>query len=149
MQKFNIEIISKKPIIINGNKEYKGQITIGDFQENFYMSIDNWSVPDYKKQWKEGIERIKTHDSSCLVVNFAGSIENPWIELWTLYREGETIFIHNQYLFYEVFQERSQGLPSFDSKSCYLYIALPRQTVSESGRKISEWQTTIHDLPLL
>lgn len=149
MKKFNIEVISKKPVIIDGFKRYRGQISIGDFKENFYMATDNWSITDYQKQWKEGLERIKTHDSSCLVVDFEGPIDNPWVELWALYKEGETIFIHNRCLFYEAFQEVSKDLPPFDLTSCYLYIVLPRETIDEDGNKISEWQTTLHDLPSL
>lgn len=147
MNNFNIEVLSKKPEKINKKMAYRGQITIGDFQETFIMLLDNWSVDEYKQQWREGLERIRTHDSSCLVASFGGSQENPWIELWTLYKENNNIFIHNQYLFFEIFQERSKGLPPFDAKTCYLYIISPRETVSEDGRKISEWTIDINDIP--
>lgn len=135
MKKFNIEVMKKKPVVINGYKHYKGQITIGDFQESFYMPVDSWSIPEYKKQWKEGLERIKTHDSSCLVVNSIG-----YIEFWSLYREGEKIFIHNNCLF-----ERPKGLPRFDINTCYLYV-IPRETIDEDGNKISEWQVDLQDV---
>ncbi len=46
---FNIEVMSKNPVVINGYKHYKGRITIGDFQESFYMPVDSWSIPEYKK----------------------------------------------------------------------------------------------------
>lgn len=77
MNSFNIEVISKKPETINGKKYYRGKITIGDFWESIFMSFDNWTIEEYKQQWKDGLERIKTHDTSCLVVCFAGSLENP------------------------------------------------------------------------
>ncbi len=146
IKNFNIEVISKKAETIYRRKYYRGRITVGDFTETFIMSYDNWSIDEYKQQWKEGIERIKTHDSSCLVVCFEGTLKSPRIVLWTLYKEESVIYIHNQYLFYEIFQERSKGLPPFDANSCYLYIILPRETTTEDGDKISEWSVDLQDI---
>jgi hypothetical protein len=148
-KKFNIEVISKKPKIINKQLVYLGRITIEDLKETFYMPLNSWTIEEYKQQWKEGLERIKTHDSSCLIVTMSGLNKSPWIELWILYKENNTIFIQNQYLFGEVFQERAIGLPPYDAKTCYLYVP-PRETISEdNGRKISEWKIDISDIPEL
>ncbi len=145
IKNFNIEVISKKPETINNIKAYRGQITIGDLKETFYMALDMWTVDEYKQQWREAIERIKTHSFSCFVVKFAGPIENPWIALWVLYKENNTVFVQNHCLFYEIFQERSKGLPPFDANTCYLYVT-PRETITESGNKISEWNVDFRDI---
>jgi hypothetical protein len=53
MNNFDIEVISKIPVLFNKKKTYKGRITIEDFNENFYMSLDMWKVSEYRRQWKE------------------------------------------------------------------------------------------------
>jgi hypothetical protein len=149
MKQFNIEVISKKPKLINKHLQSKGRITIGDLQETFYMHINSWTVEEYQQQWKEALERIKTHDTSCLIVTASRLNKDPLIELWILYKENNSIFIQNHYLAGEVFQERAIGLPPFDIKTCYLYVP-PRETISEDdGGKISEWKIDISDIPEL
>ena len=59
-------------------KRYKmptmiGEIIIGDFRESFIISLEYWSLEDYKRQWAEGFKRIQTHDESCLV----SSVQDP------------------------------------------------------------------------
>lgn len=144
MKSFNIQIISDKPIKQEGELVYRGQITIGDFKESFIMPLDSWTIEEYKQQWREGLERIKTHNSSCLIATLSGlKRDYPFIILWALYKENDTIFIQNKLLFDEIFEQISQGLPPFNSKTCYLYL-LPRKTTSSSGNKISEWKTNLN-----
>ncbi len=143
MKNFNIEVISKKPETVNRKKYYRGRITVGDFTETFLMSFDNWTIDEYKEQWKEAIERIKTHDRSCLVADFTGLQENPWVELWVLYKENDMVFVQN-HCFFDGFHEIAKGLPLFDVKTCYLYVK-PRETITD-GYKISEWKIDLKDV---
>lgn len=143
-KKFNIEVISKKPKKLAGKLCHQGQITIGDSSEKFYMVIDDWSLDDYKQQWKEGIERIKTHDSSCLIANITELKTNPRMSFWVLYKVGKIIFVQYQALGCEVLKEREVGLPPYDSKTCYLYL-LPRRTVNAYGDKYDEWSINLDD----
>jgi hypothetical protein len=149
MKNFNIEVVSKKPKKINKELVYIGRITIGDFQENFHMPLDSWTVEEYKQQWKEGLERIKTHDSSCLIVTISRLKTNPFIIVWLLYKVNNIIFIQNQLLVSEILKEIAIDLPPYDAKTCYQYVT-PRETISEEdGRKISEWQINVSDIPEL
>lgn len=62
-----IKVITKKPKIIYGLNAHEGKIKIGDFSECFYMPINWWSLKEYKRQWKEGLEQIQHEKQSCLV----------------------------------------------------------------------------------
>lgn len=148
MKNFNIEVISDKPKRIDNELVYIGKITIGDFQEKFHMPLDSWTIDEYKQQWKEGLERIKTHDSSCLIVTMSKQKTDPFILIWVLYKVNNNIFIQNQLLVNEILKEISTDLPPYDEKTCYQYIT-PRETISEDGDKISEWQIDITDIPEL
>ena len=150
MNVFSLRVF-ERPKKINGILSCTGQITIGKFKETFGMPLNSWSLKDYQQQWKEGLERMKTHDVSCLVV----SIENlasgyPTIELWTLHRQGDSIFFHNQLLFDETTGHFPMKLSDFNSSNCYEFIN-PRianednQAINEDGEKISEWHFSTKD----
>ncbi|MBS1987325.1 hypothetical protein JST99_05335 [Candidatus Dependentiae bacterium] len=120
-----------------------GKITIGDFQETFRMQLEYWTVKDYEKQWQEGIERIKTHDQSCLVFQMQDPNRAPWANSWILYKDGDIVHIQNTLLHGKRFSKMLKK-ESFTIQSCYSFIT-PRQTVDEEGgMKISEW-----DIPLV
>jgi hypothetical protein len=153
MKKFSIEVISKKPKQIWGLPAYEGRITIGDFHETLFMPINSWSIEEYQQQWKEGLERIKNNDTSCLVVTVQNLSTHPLIELWTLYKVEDKVFIHNQMLNAEIVKELNLtiNLSNFNKTSCYQFIN-PRITnelgevIDEDGETISEWSIPLSEI---
>ena len=149
MKKFKIEVISKRAEKIDGLVSYWGRITIGNFSERFVLSVDSWSLNDYKQQWADGLELIKSNYVSCLVVLAQNLRTNPLIEMWTLYKERKTVFIQNQLFNREIIRELnlSVDLSNFDTKMAYqLVAATPRETLTEEGEKISEWNVDISEI---
>lgn len=146
MKNFIIEVINEKPKKRYGLLSYEGRITIGDFIEKFLMPLDSWSLEKYKQQWQEGLERIKRHNSSCLVSSVQNLKSNhPSIEMWSLYKEEKTIFIINNLLIDETMEDRLLKLSEFNHTTCYQFIDLQRQTITEDGHKISTWQISVDD----
>ncbi|MHB9020194.1 MAG: hypothetical protein ACYC3G_05010, partial [Minisyncoccota bacterium] len=127
--------VSKKTRSVWGMPSYFGQITIGDFEEGFSIPLGTWNLREYKRQWKEGLERIKSKNTSCIVTNIHNLKTNPYIELWSLYKEGDKIFFHNQLILFER-EDLSIALSDFNSKNCYQFVE-PR-IVSEKGEGINE-----------
>ena len=121
-----------------------GQIAINDFKENFQMSLDIWSVDDYKKQWQEGFERIKTYNNSVLITDITNQNSKTLIQWWVLYKEDNKIFIHNEMLGGKDFEKRLKKEP-FNKETYYNFID-PRKTFTEEGHKISEWVIDLNDL---
>jgi len=137
----------------DSSEEYpscRGEIQIGDFKEGFTMPLDAWTIEDYEQQWKKGLERIKTHETSCLVAkaqNPAGRVpgSKPLVELWVLYKVGKVIYIQNNLLIAETLNDLDlsyKDLSQFNKETCYQYITL-RETFTEDGDKTSEWQIKI------
>jgi hypothetical protein len=146
MKKFSIEVISQKPETMYGILSHIGQITIDKFKETFIMPLSTWTLEEYQAQWHNAIERIKNHDTSCLVVSISGiKNENPSVTLWTLYKVGETIFIHNNLLINDTVAHMTVKLSDFNSKTCYQFIN-PRVTIDEDGEEISEWSIPLSEL---
>lgn len=134
MENLAIKMTSSHEEVIWGLRSYLGKIIIGDFEETIYVPVEFWSIDDYRKQWIEGIERIKTHSKSCLVATIQGNKKKPdLINWWLLYKKENKIFIHNQLLIEKSLNKTlNKGL--FTTESCYDYI--PRKSTS---KKISEW----------
>ena len=146
MEKFEIKIISKKPKKIWGLLSHKGQISIGEFKESFIMPLNSWTINDYKQQWKEGIERLKNHNNSCLVTTVQNLHSNGMGMMWVLYKVGDDIFIQNHLLNREILKEfgDSQKIKNFTPKMCYGFIS-SRKTLTEYGTKVSEWSISAKD----
>lgn len=142
----NIEVIvtSKKPekfSIDIPNKGYIGFIRIvearGETKETIFCPLDAWSIEDYKRQWKEALERLKHHDKSCLVVAYTAVDKNHGVEWWPLYRIGNTVYIQNQIMWQEQYKDIVGDNP-FTPDTCYNFVE-ERTTVNEEGETLAEW----------
>lgn len=117
---------------------FEGRITIGDFWETVIVPIEYWTREDYERQWKEGLQRLKTHDTSCLVVTaFDKNTGGPFVEWWRLYCIKNTILIQNGWLMLELY-EKTVGDKPFTPDTCYDFVT-PLKMVTEDGEKASVW----------
>ena len=114
-----------------------GKITIDDFWETFEMALNYWSVEDYERQWREGLERIKNYDTSCLVASIHDPAKRHYLLWWPLYKEGGKVLIQN-YLFVDELYIKNIGDRSFTVENCYEFIP-PKKMLTEEGNKISTW----------
>ncbi|WP_159037326.1 hypothetical protein [Streptomyces specialis] len=121
-----------------GLTEGSGTIRIGDFSESFLASLSFWSVDDYVRSWREAFEVLSSDDNatSCLVTSITDPEDSNFIFCWPLYRAGEVVHVHNSVIFLDELDE------AFDADAPWKSVR-PRTTVSEDGRRISEWETTI------
>jgi len=119
-----------------------GTVKINDFQERFSAPMGYWSRSDYKAQWRKSIEELLNtpgNATSALVVTMHDPRHANFITCWPLYKEGKTVYVHNNLLFLD-------KLPRpFKIEDVGSYVGR-RETVSEDGEKISEWVTDVDDL---
>ncbi|WP_226963066.1 hypothetical protein [Streptomyces mimosae] len=118
-----------------------GVIRIGDFQEDFHASLSFWSADDYRRSWRSAFVALADDSAatSCLVTSITDPANSNFIFCWPLYRSGETVFVQNSLIFLE------ELTSPFDPAEPW-HSVLPRETVSEEGRPISEWATTMSAL---
>src|SRR5262245_1505378 len=116
-----------------------GVIQIGYFQERFIASLMYWSADDYKRHWKQAIERIlHSSDVSCLITSMVDPATASHIVWWPMYRVNDSVFIQNHILFFDQLQS------SFDERNPFSSVT-ERQTVDEDGNRISEWSVQINE----
>ena len=125
-----------------------GEIQIGKFKEEFEIPLKNLTIEDYRKQWQAGLERIQSRNESCLVTELENSKKYPRVIMWVLYKEGDKVYIRNQFLFDKRFMQMQKKHP-FTFENCYDFIP-PRNPVEgiSQEEKVSEWITdldAIHD----
>ncbi len=122
-----------------------GEITIGNFKETFHMPIEHWSLKDYQQQWKDGLNRIKNHDRSCLISEIQDPKLAPWVSMWILYKANNKIFIRNEVLIDEWYTKTIGDKP-FTLKTCYDFIDPRGDKFTEDGMEVSEWEIDLQDI---
>lgn len=111
------------------------------------MPLTDWSIEMYKQQWKEGLERIEKTSFSCLVTTVQHLDKNALIELWVLYKENNTIFLQHSLITRSMIQELNLplNLAAFTPKNCYEDAPFPRETITEEGNAVYEWEINYDD----
>lgn len=105
-----------------------GRIYIDKFKEDFMLSLEFWSIEDYKKQWNLALKHLTISKQSCFVT----SVNSTNIQMWVLYKKRTIIYVQ---------------FASIDNKDAnYLIISncfslIPSQkTKSIDNEKISEYK---------
>lgn len=138
----HINIINDKPIERNNVLVVEAEMRIGDFREILYIPLDWWSLTDYKKQWQEGLMRLKDYDKSCLVAAIHNPSIRPYINWWLLYKVGNKVYVRNQLLIEDIYAEQI-GNKIFTMQNCYEFIPSRGSKYDEDGDEISEWVVNV------
>lgn len=138
---FSIELLPDPvPDLDPGVIASLGIIEIGSFKERFIASLMYWSADDYRRHWKQAIERVlQSSTVSCLITSMLNPKTASLVFWWPMYRVNDTVFIQNHILFFETLQS------PFDERNPFSFVPV-RRTVDEDGNKISEWSVRISDL---
>ena len=132
MNNLSIKVIDRRSRKMNKTFYIIGRIFINDFYENIEMPVRYWEAEDYERQWKEGLERLKYHDRSCLVAQIYDPHKGLYIDWWLLYKEGSKIFIRNEVLFRQYYEEIIGDKP-FTVETCYDFIRSKEPRLVEDG----------------
>jgi hypothetical protein len=117
-----------------------GRIQIGDFQEKFEINVSFWEPKNYVNHWNRSILRIANkEEKSCLITSLSDPRNSNFIFWWPMYRDKDKVFIQNGVLFLDEVSD------SFTLENPYENIP-DRETVSEDGEPISEWEIGIESL---
>jgi hypothetical protein len=109
-----------------------GGVTFGAFQERFVAPVERWTRVDYERQWLEAARRLLGE------ADRTGFVTAPYRFWWTAWREGERVFIHQEFFVPGRYAE------PYDGRTPYEIIGA-RRTQSEDGR-VSEWEVTLGDI---
>lgn len=113
------------------------KITINGVWDVNVMILNSWTEEDYLRQWKDGLERIKTQSTSCLVASVVPAIKKrPLIFWWILYKENDQISINNC-LIINANYKKLIGNKVFSPETCYDFIT-PKNSRMKQNCKISE-----------
>jgi len=138
---FSIEIVESP--CENSSNQVKGEICIGSFREMFMSELGFWDSKDYVYQWKDAIKyllNIRNHHS-CLITSVSDPTNSNFLFWWLLYKEKDVVYIQNAILFLDQIKGK------FELEKIYDYIP-ERETVSEEGDEISEWQCSVKDFEM-
>jgi hypothetical protein len=109
-----------------------GQISIGDFTEEFSVIWTDTMPAAPEKHWRKALENLIGGTEA---VALLASPNRAWIA----YRVGNDVFVQDQLI-------GAQEWPGSIDALGQLTNAPVRKTISEDGQKISEWRTSIHEI---
>ena len=116
-----IKILNDKPLFIGTEKYVEARIMIGEHEEDIEISLNNWGINDYKRQWQEGIERIKTHDTSCIIIAVEDEKYAQLINWFLLYKKDKRISVQHHLFVGESYEEYI-GDDVITPENCYDFI---------------------------
>lgn len=118
----------------------QGVIRLNGLSERFECPLDYWDKTAYFSQWYQGILwSIDEQLDSCLITSITDPLTANFLLWWPMYVEGSEVVFQNQVYFF------GENEAIFDVENPYRSIS-PRRSVSEEGRKISEWTVAVSDL---
>lgn len=144
MSAISIRVTSTLKKHRDGVPYYKGEIQIGDHKETLFIAVNYWTLDDYKKQWRQALERIKTHDTSMLVVSVRNpqrdpKLPSPSFENWSLYKIDGKIIAQPGILF-------NPFLDSMPYKGPFTLDTWPNFLTPLSTEDVDEWSIDLADL---
>jgi hypothetical protein len=107
---------------------YVGRLKIGIFELRVLILLSHWGIKDYLNQWKNGIERIITHDKSCLITGFEkakmmdGERYSSRLSWIVLYKKSNKVIVQKLRLYEDVYDEYIGKDVIVDQNNCYHYI---------------------------
>lgn len=119
-----------------------GEIIIGDFKEHLDIPVSYWSLEDYRAQWRDAVSRLVDGGSRSALLTQCFNPADDYgycIESWSLYRYGDTVYVHNQYL-------KGQFLSSPWTLDATV-DEIGERKVDDHGKPLaSEWRITMDEL---
>src|SRR5579863_9497627 len=90
------------PDLKPGDRAVYGKIRIDDYQETFVASLVFWSPAQYQRHWETSLRRIVAGgDRSALITSYVEPAPGGFLYWWPLFREGQTVHLQNQMLFFD------------------------------------------------
>jgi hypothetical protein len=105
-----------------GRRKTLAKIQIDDFSEDFAVSIDA-PPAEVRKEWRERLAGLLGRKKKVALPVWRS--RHIVSRAWIFYRSGDRVYVHDR-VFFRGFDERTGRLPK-------------RETISDDGRRISEW----------
>lgn len=124
------------------SKDAMGRIDLNDFYEHFRIPLTYWKVEQYWEQWQTALESlVNGAEKSSLIHQMKDPRMMPYLFCWTFYRVGDTVYVQEILLNPDNYKEE------FKVENVNKYVS-ERETVTEQGQKISEWEIKIDDIKM-
>jgi hypothetical protein len=118
-----------------------GLIVLGDFSEHFSAPLTIWTENEYRRQWRDGLERlVQGTRTSCLVTAIVDprSTEDN-LELWPMWLFGDEVRVH------QVVFLPGKSLVRFELADPYAHVEV-YESRSTGDFGVSEWRVSLAEV---
>lgn len=117
-----------------------GKIYLEDHYETFSTSLEYWEPREYIESWRAELRRLVDGASTAaLITSYHPPRPGDFWFWWPLYRIGDIVYIQEQMLFFD-------QLPAPFRADRPSESLMARETITDEGARISEWQTTVTEI---
>ncbi|MCL4229906.1 hypothetical protein KJZ61_04455 [Candidatus Dependentiae bacterium] len=103
------------------------------------MVLGTWTIREYREQWINALQRLRTEDISCIVQAYVHILSSNYtgVTMFTLFRSGLTLYIQYKALMSDS-DQRLLREKEFNIQTCYEFIT-PIRTHNEYGQELLVW----------
>ena len=138
-EKIHLSISDEKPKNMYDKLSVTAKCKVDLYEQDVMVPVEYWSADEYKKQWKEGLVRIRTHDVSCIILK----LYDVYIEWLLLYKNGNEVMVYNNFFTAEDYEEVFEN-KIITTDNCYDFI--PEQKKIEERYRVEEWEIDLQDI---
>ena len=116
-----------------------GTIVLGEAHDGFEISLEWWGRTAYEQQWLGAAKRL-TNGAACVMFLVSYNGPNAAFHVgWPAWRDGDRVHVQNCLVL-------TEQLPTpFNPDESHRSVGV-RETVSEDGERISEWDVSLADV---
>ena len=118
----------------------RGTIRIGSFEETFSVDTGHYEATEYVNQWLDALSQLADEGRPVALMTWMSPPETPANRRgWVLYPEEGDVFIQEHLFVHGDHESR------LDDRGVVIEIPA-RETHSEDGERLPEWQTSIFNI---
>ncbi len=112
----------------------------GELIEQATLIFKTWNLCDYKKQWIEALERLRTYKTTCLVICYNDKTNRgfPAISTVDIFKVLNSKVLFQSRVFYADEYIKMLKEKEYTMQSCYDFI-MPFETHNDHGWELQYW----------
>ncbi|GEM_PF-1404596 len=117
-------------LIINGKVAHERQLL-----------FESWHLRDYKQQWAEALERLRTHKTTCLVICYNNNVAKgdfPGVNTIDIFKVINSKLLFQSRIFFSDEYIKMLKAKEYNERSCYDFI-MPFKTHNKHGWELDYW----------
>ena len=136
---FRIRVFTPAVHDETGWRHAGGELVLGDGRRCFLVDLTVWNIPDYQRQWREGVARLVQGSPSTALMTAYRARPGEAHAMWALWRDESQVYVQQHLVLPEELDA------PFNPLDPYPHLG-ERIPATEHGLSIPEWRLPLADV---